>query len=203
MVKINYNRINRKITTAAKTWKESSSAASARFRGAKKQLLQDFDNHEVTRELNEGADAQNLSGTLKYGNLFSFIGFYDDDKPTEPVRIALDQIELVKGQRYLRRRSGDKYSYHFKVRIPSRSEFESITPYPDTPAWREGSWLYGLERGIPGFPYYLYDDKGIIKSRSGTGIQVDNIIRNRGGGFSPTKYITLLLRDFSKNLKGR
>lgn len=197
MVKLNYNRINKKITTATETWKGAEIAAISKFKAAKQQLIQNFESHPVTLELKDGADAQNISGTLSYGNLFSFIGFYDGDDPTEAVKAALEQISFTKGQKYIRR-SGERYSYHFRVKTPSRSELESVTPYPD--AWREGSWLYGLERGISGFPYYIFSDQEIIKSRSGTGIQIKNMIRNRAGGFTPTKYITLLLRQFSEDM---
>ena len=61
-----------------------------RVYGLKGAALADFDRHPVTRELKQGPDGANISGTLGgIGNLFSFIGFYSSDKPTDLVREVL------------------------------------------------------------------------------------------------------------------
>ena len=47
-----------------------------RFNAAHKKLLNEFETHPVTREIEGGPDATNTSGTLGgSGNLFSFLGF--------------------------------------------------------------------------------------------------------------------------------
>lgn len=195
MAKLNFNSINRKLTGAAKSWKEMEKAARIRINAAKEEMLESFDNHPVTEELKDGPNAQNLSGTLQYGNLFSFIGFFDGDDPTEAVREVLKRINYTKLKSY--NQGNDISSYHFQVNVPARAELESITPYPDK--WHEGSWLYGIERNIAGFPYYLFDDDGFVNSRSGSGIQIKN--RVRSGGFHPTKYITEILNVLRSQLR--
>ena len=55
-------------------------------------MLLEFNSHPVTKEIEAGPRAQNISGTLGgAGNLFSFIGFDDGDNPIAPVRRILEQ----------------------------------------------------------------------------------------------------------------
>jgi hypothetical protein len=43
------------------------------FEKIKRQMIQEFLNHPVTREISKGVDSPNYSGTLSHGNLYSFI----------------------------------------------------------------------------------------------------------------------------------
>ena len=61
------------------------------FLQIKERMIQEFLNHNVTKEINLGPNAENISGTLSgYGNLFSFIGFEKGDDPIKPI---LDILE--------------------------------------------------------------------------------------------------------------
>ena len=47
------------------------------FERIKRETINEFLRHPVTKEIEAGPTAQNISGTLDgYGNLFSYIGFY-------------------------------------------------------------------------------------------------------------------------------
>ncbi len=56
------------------------------FELKKRQMLEEFKDHPVTKEIKRGPDAPNLSNTIfGQGNLYSFIGFRDGDSPIDPV----------------------------------------------------------------------------------------------------------------------
>lgn len=197
MAKVNYNQVNRKITLARKTQRMAEEAARDRFISAKNQMMDDFNDHPVTRELEDGSLANNISGTLGYGNLFTFIGFYEGEDPTDDIRQILNEAFLSREKKYEIKRN--YFSFHYKVKAPTLDEIEVQTPYPD--GWRGGSWTRGIEKGISNFPYYLFDDEdGYITSRSGHGIQIKNMVQNRGS-FTPTQYISQILRSFQNSLK--
>jgi hypothetical protein len=64
--------------------------------------------------------------------------------------------------------------------------------------WAKGrSWAEGIEKGISGFGRYLNSDR--LNSRSGTGIEVDSVIRK--GKFSNTPYISALLNKYTKRFQ--
>ena len=58
------------------------------FQKIKRETIQEFDEHVVTREIEGGVNAENISRTLGgRGNLFSFIGFDANANPTLPTAI--------------------------------------------------------------------------------------------------------------------
>jgi hypothetical protein len=172
--------------------KEARKLAKQVLQETKKQLIDEFNNHPVTKEIEGGPSASNDSGTLGgKGNLFSFIGFDDGDSPTLPVKNLLNNIELSSVRSRL---SGDVLQ--FKVNMPDQSQLEAASKMP----WESGrSWLFDMERTISGLGEYLY---GVFKkSRSGTGVQVDGKLLN-AKVFRPVKYLNTMLENFSKKLKG-
>jgi len=158
------------------------------FERRKNNLLSKFNNHPVTVEIEAGPSAKNTSGTLGgYGNLFSFIGFDSGEKPIIPIRRKMEEVFI---NSINIRKDG---SFSLIVFNPSPQDIFSITPLP----WASGrSWAEGVERGLPGFGWYL--NKNFIKSNSGEGIQVKNKVRD--SKFQNTQYITKLIRDFEKSI---
>ena len=72
--KINMKSINKKVNNSKAFDKQALRTAQARLNIAKKKLLEEFDQHEVTQEMKGGPDASNYSGSLGgYGNLFSLM----------------------------------------------------------------------------------------------------------------------------------
>ena len=54
---------------------------------ARKYILELFNNHPITKEIDSGNQATNLSNTLGgVGNLFTYIGFEEGSKPTDIIR---------------------------------------------------------------------------------------------------------------------
>ena len=156
----------------------------------RQELIEEFNNHPVTKEIETGPNASNESGTLgNKGNLFSFIGFPEGASPIEPVRNLLNKIELSSAKGI---KSGA--SIQFKVNMPDKNEFEGVSKMP----WESGrSWLFDIERAISGLGQYLFGQ--FKNSRSGTGMQLEkNVTTNT---FTPVKYFETMLEKFARKLK--
>jgi hypothetical protein len=151
----------------------------------KKQMINEFMDHPVTEEILNGYNAANSSGTLGgYGNLFSFIGFDENDSPIIPIIEILSKIEV--------RTSKNKSSPTVTVTIfmPTAKDIFQITPMP----WASGrSWAKGIESGISGVGHYI---NAYGSGRSGGGIQTKNKIRS--GRFKSTPYISSLINKYQK-----
>ena len=62
------------------------------FDRIKKQMIDEFDAHPITQEIEMGINAPNLSNTLNgITNLYSFIGFDSGSKPIDPIRQLLEK----------------------------------------------------------------------------------------------------------------
>lgn len=154
------------------------------------ELMRNFENHPITKEISKGPSALNTSGTLGgYGNLFSYIGFDSGDNPILAIRVILEKSLLV---RHIP--SGSKSLIeNFVVSLPSMSEIEEATPMP----WASGrSWVKGIEHGIAGFGRYLKMESEY--SRSGAAIQSKKSIR--GGAFRNTSYLSSILNQLEKSI---
>jgi len=158
------------------------------FESIKKDFLNSFDNHPVTREIEGGISASNVSRTLGgYGNLFTYIGFDNNDKPIDNIRNQFSKIFITN---IVVKKDGSSIVF---VSYPSPQDIFNVTPLP----WAEGrSWAEGIEKGLSGFGMYL--NKEHINSRSGSGIQTPNTIRK--GKFQNRSYITKLIREFEKKI---
>lgn len=158
------------------------------FEKARLKLIAAFDSHPVTREIEGGPNASNLSDTLGgYGNLFSFIGFEANSKPTSIIRSKLNDVRLANVNFD---RSG---LFNVVALYPQPEEIFRATPLP----WAEGrSWAEGIEKGLSGFGMYL--NKSYDASKSGKGLQSDSKVRS--GKFRNTSYISKLIRDFERDL---
>jgi len=158
------------------------------FNAAKLKLIDDFERHPVTREIEGGTSSSNISGTLGgKGNLFSFIGFKYGDKPTEVIREMFERIEITS---ITTQRDGFAKTH---VLYPRPDDVFMVTPLP----WADGrSWAKGIENGISNFGQYL--DLKADASRAGRGLQNEKM--ETGLSFSPRPYITELITDFEKSI---
>ena len=160
------------------------------FQKVKREMLLEFMNHPVTREILGGPDASNESGTLNgYGNLFSFIGFNEGDDPIEAILDLLNNSEIHSS-------NTSNSGIMFTISIPSKQAIFAATPLP----WASGrSWSEAIERGLSGLGYYL-NRENLNNSNSGTGIQVKSVLR-RGAKYKPVKYISSLINEYTKKFK--
>jgi hypothetical protein len=167
--------------------KEFEMVVRKEFLMIKNQLIQEFLNHPVTKEIEGGPSASNTSGTLGgQGNLFSFIGFFDGTDPIKDILNIFESMEI-----YFTKNidSGSLFTINF----PEPKDIFAVTPMP----WATGrSWAKGIESGISGLGYYLFIDSP--KSRSGEAVQVDGKINV--GKFKNTKYISALLTKYKKQI---
>lgn len=188
-MRLNIEDINKQIINSAEVQNQARKIVQQIVDKRKEELINEFNNHPVTRELEAGPNGSNQSGTLGgRGNLFSFIGFADGTSPTEPIKKILNKIRLSSSSVNI---IGNNLRY--KVEMPSEEEFESVSKMP----WESGrSWLYDMEKSISGLGNYLY---GKFKnSRSGTGAQSKNNIYNTG--FKPVKYFGNMIEKFKQKL---
>jgi hypothetical protein len=162
----------------------------AAFQKIKNKMIVEFLNHPVTRELKQGIDASNVSGTLGgITNLFSFIGFDSNSDPTKSIEDILQQTRFE----YAKARPT---TIEFSIYIPDPKDVFAVTPMP----WAAGrSWAKGIESGISGLGYYLKVERD--NSRSGLGIQSSRKVRKGGVKFKNTQYISALLKKYKKEFE--
>jgi len=187
---INSKEIDKKVAKSKAFRREARNIANRKLAKAKGQMIEEFNSHPVTRELEGGSDASNSSGILGgYGNLFSFMGFGSGAKPTKEVRKFLQSS--IKLKRNEKGRAGSLVK-EFIVNTPTIGDFE----FASMP-WESGnSWVKSVEKGMSSFSYYMH--KAHEASRSGVGIQIDNKLQGRSS--APVKYMSLILENFRKRL---
>lgn len=168
--------------------KQAERNVREKYLETKKNFLNSFDVHPVTREIASGPTAANNSRTLNgVGNLFSFIGFNRGENPISELRKNINEKFLFR-----KRKVGNKVE--FIINFPTLEKLKRETPMP----WESGkSWLSGIERGISGFGNYMY--KRFIEGRSGQALQTEK--RIRGSTYKPTRYITQMVEKFIKDMK--
>jgi hypothetical protein len=186
--KINKKKLNEEILNSRITKKLVLDVVNEEVLKNKNLLMQEFESHPVTQEIQNGETANNSSGTLGgYGNLFSFIGFNRGFDPISPIINLINRITIAKSIKF----SGSFFDV--KVLIPSRGDFENSSKMP----WESGrSWLFDMEKGISGLGAYLY--RQYAKSRSGFGLQSNTNYRNTT--FKPVKYFSSMYSKFLTRL---
>lgn len=159
------------------------------FEKIKTKMIAEFRTHPVTREIDGGINARNISGTLgNITNLFSFIGFESGDDPIAPIEDLLLRTDI----RFVKI---NKQAIEFEVTLPEAQEIFKATPLP----WASGrSWAKGIESGLSGLGYYV--KKSSSSSRSGLGIQTSQKVR-KGVKFNNTKYISAFLKKYQKEFE--
>lgn len=152
-----------------------------------------FDNHKVTREILGGKNSPNESGTLTDGNLFTFLGFQQNDaNPIIKLRSFLQSSISVEYKGF------ENGRVLYVAYFPDWSEIYNETPLE----WARGrSWVRAVEHGVSGLGRFLYlQSRESIASRSGRGIQIRGKVRS--GQMRATKYLSELRRDFLREVEG-
>jgi hypothetical protein len=193
--------------------KQVEAMVTKQFQIVKLEMLKSFDSHPVTVEIENGSNSTNTSRTLGgYGNLFSFIGFIEGSDPLGPVRQRLKSTTI-------RKTSQKNGVFDFITNEPSREELFSMTKISSFRTEFEGgrSWLDGIETGLSGLGFYLYNQKkNFDSSRSGNAIQIRGGKKSEkafGGGstggaigmqrsrYKRVSYISGILKDFAKSVE--
>ena len=192
--KILRTKAMRKLSSDKKVHEQVYRKSKEIFDRSKKQMLDDFIDHPVSKEIMAGPDSSNISGTIiGSGNLFSFIGFHVGDNPVRNVYNLLKMGTYLSGRKpRVVRRTKDRVYLGFRVVSPNLNQLANETRMP----WEPGSWLFKIEQGISGLGYYIYQ-KGIKASRSGTGIQADGKVKQ--AVFKRVSYMSAILNTFKRN----
>jgi hypothetical protein len=159
------------------------------FNNIKAAMINELINHEITKEISIGVGASNSSNTLGgYGNLFTFIGFEAGTSPIEAIKREFDKTVI-------RFRTLTDDGPVWNIYMPAPEDIWEVTPMP----WAEGrSWAKGIETGISGVGWYLYNqNKNYPQSRSGPAIQVKSKIASKVR-FKNVKYISDILSRYEK-----
>lgn len=178
--------------------------ASAKFNGAKRRLIKNFDEHLVTQEIKAAEDSgdpitvDNKSGLLDgKGNLFTFLGFTNGRKPTAQVRAVLEQINIINQPKIRIVKRGVIFDYP----VVGDAEQEVINASPMD--WESGnSWVEGIKKGVSGLSNYIYWKKILNNpavSRSTGGTQAKNAIRSATMQTTDT-YLLDMLKKFKEEL---
>jgi hypothetical protein len=194
--RVNNESIAEKAMNSRKVMSALQAKAKGVFEKGRAQVLKDFLSDAVTTEIRGGSRASNSSGTLGgYGNLFSYIGFYQDKDPIAPIEEYLRNFQFsARISKKSIRRGVSKIQ--FRINWFSMSTIEALSPMP----WEAAnSWVRGIEKGISGFGHYMYNATA-GRGRSGTGTQKKNAV-NHVSGFATRRYLPSMLRDVSSKFK--
>lgn len=198
MATIDYAAIHEKIAKSSTLQNAAKKEGLVKFRTAKDELFQDIDDHEVTKEIEDGrANPESAtSGILgNKGNLWGFLGFAKGSDPIAKLKALIDEKSRFFTSPTVTT-SKDKIKFSFKIQYPERKDLEQETPFD---IWSSRSWLAGIEDGIQGlerFAYFLFNK---ATSRSGAGLQASRQLRN--DQFRRQPYITPILNKFRDKLK--
>lgn len=176
------------------------------FKKIKNEMLMEFNNHTVTQEIEAGPLAENLSGTLTKGNLFSFIGFAEGSNPTSVIREILNEMFQISNIR------PTAESRRIWFNLPDKKEI-LVAIWEKTPLdWAPGrSWADGIENTLSGLARYVYSPEGFNSedaSRSGTGLQTKKRQKkiqktgnfSKGTVYERTNYMRYILSKAGKKL---
>lgn len=198
MAKINNVEIIRRATAAAKSG--ASETKIRAFLNAKAQgaaikigveLQKEFNAHSVTKELENGPEAiTRVEGFPKgpvgggYGNIASFFGLSESkiNRDIEVMKALFTNYKVT----IIRKSPGQ---FRITISFPALESFYKATP-PPSDAYPK-SWLECLENGLlQNFSHFLFRLRGFKSdSRSGTGLQVEPVLRKGAQSVPSVPYI--------------
>ncbi len=211
-IRVNMEGVIAKIRTgngARAIEKQVAPILKKEFNKKKKEVIQYFDNHPVTKELEGGADApSNVVQTSHGGNLFSLLGFEDGEDPAGVVREKLENDIQATDVLIGTTKKKNTLLVSLRVTTPTISEISQEVQEELALEWTDRPWLEIIERGSSGFPQYLFRSlseqnqkgKALKNSRSGTAIQVKNTLRS--GSAKGVRYISDVLKKVRQIFRG-
>lgn len=203
---INYRQLRLEIDRQAPEaiYRKVKPLMQQEFDKRKRETMQALDEHEVSRELEEGPDATQSSfvDTIKGGNLYSLLGFKAGEEPVEAVREALDETLRLNISQTTREVRHDTIVFKTPVRFLSLADLHKRIAAKLPLEWTSRSFTDLLERGITGFPRYLFDREREFKtSRSGPAIETEHPVRS--GSTRPIRYVSEILATFKRLISGK
>ena len=174
------------------------SAANTRLVTAKNDLLEEFDDNIVVKEIIESSKNPSIteSEIVSKGNITSYIGLSPGQGQEQMTEVkSLLKNGIYTGDNVKIEINGNKVNYHFPVKVPPRTEIEDICKTE----WTSNSWVNIIERGVSvTLKKFIFWAEGFRdRSRSGTGLQSKGKVNNVAT-LTPTPFITKLLNDFKE-----
>ena len=99
-------------------------AAAKKMEGAKKKMLQEFEEHEVTKSIENKTNTSLLGGEA---NMFEFLGFEQGSNPIEVVRKQLSSFKVSRTP-VVKVTNAYEIYYEFRVYYTSLDDIYSNTP---------------------------------------------------------------------------
>lgn len=171
------------------------------FEEKKGELLENFDNHEVTRELEDGPDASSsFIDTNHGGNLYSLIGFGEGENPTDELRDVLEKNIKLNLSQTKREVKSNIIEFKTSVIIPTISDVNEEIGKRVKLKWTSRPFTDLIEKGITGFSKYLFRSEGFGNgvSESGTAIETKKALRQ--GSVPRIRYISDILKKFRDSI---
>lgn len=203
MARVVFNRIsiNKKVNGALNKKRFQGlalNAANTRYQIARQIAIENFNEHPITKELE---DEFGNSKVLSRGNLFSFFGFLRGSKPVEALRLFF-QTSFNLNDKTKFTQTKDGATYEFEVKAPDLDNLYEKTPMPDN--WSSKGWLQAIEEGIGTFSSYIYNLAFIKKkeSRSGQALQIENDKYTKDGVLG-VSYLSGILEKFRSYFKSK
>tara|TARA_Y100000592_G_C5475033_1_gene321800 strand:+ start:1042 stop:1632 length:591 start_codon:yes stop_codon:yes gene_type:complete len=191
-VRVNMDEILLKVSKSSKVRNKVNKVITRKLETIKRETLNEFDQHPVTREIMGGPGATNSSGTLGgYGNLFSFIGFSSGQRPTSMLKQAIGSTINFRFLKSVAKKRN--INFNFLIKVPTMDLIHNASPMP----WEGGSWVKGVEEGMSNFSFYMY--KKFNAGRSGMGLQADHELRK--AIFTPKAYVSEILQNFKRKVR--
>jgi len=205
---INEISLRKKFATAASAPNRVAfmrNAALARVTAAREEMLDKFDEDEVTKELQQDA-ATPGSTLISKGNLVSFIGFEGGDGATEAANLReyLRTHTVLKDKPPVIVDKKNRIDFNFTVSVPSKTEIYEAFPSPkqNGAPYSSRGWVEIIEKGIGNAAKYIFWWEGFKSgSRSGTGLQTKGTATNPGSFTPKPTYISGLIERFLARFK--
>lgn len=179
-------------------------AAKTRTYAATVNMTNEFENHDIVKELKAGNEA--LSKFLPgRANLSSFIGFPENSNPTDDLRdFLVSKIKTLPTPAFRNNIQKNRVFYEFPVQYPTLQEIYDATPMPSEKINR--SWVEIIQSGFGTFSHYvfsLFAFRDIDSNRSKTGIQIEHArkgVKDRVLGNIP--FINKIMNNFKSRIRG-
>lgn len=176
------------------------SAANTRFVFAKQNLLEEYDDDKVVKELSAASSNPSIQGSsiVSKGNIIAFLGLPPGSHPEEGLRdylknnISMDNKAKIEV-------TNNAINFGFKVNVPSKTTLNSYNDENNKLPWSSRNFIDIIENGVnTGVQQFIFWSKGFLSnSISGTGLEskgkVSNVVK-----FTPVKFLTNLLTEFKE-----
>lgn len=171
------------------------------FKEIKKEMLEEFDEHEITQALQKGPDGED--GIVDNGNLCSLLGIekgQEKQAVKDLKKFLKDNVILNKSAKKSKRTSDGKVVFQIPVEAPTMEEIDKNSQGYGVEEWSDKSFVKLIEDGIPNFSRYLFFDKQKKNSRSRYAYQSKYGETRHGGGPGPIKWISEILSDLKSKI---